>query len=147
MLKLNNCVIKLCYFSKLKKKTTFFSNLDWHNKLYVVVILALEFPDLFLNIDFFFLAFVMTYCCEAMTKTAIWNFFRYTPWNGTQLFICVDINSYKILVYSVVFWCLPYLHLSYSFPKNVNANETKIWDCGVYGISPVKFILIHLFTF
>lgn len=39
---------------KIKKKTLFFSNLDLHNKLYVVVILALEFPDLFLNIDFFF---------------------------------------------------------------------------------------------
>lgn len=55
---------------KIKKKTTIFCSLDLHNKLSVVVILALEFPDLFLNIDFF-LAFVMTYCCEAMTKTAI----------------------------------------------------------------------------
>lgn len=145
MLKLNNCVIKLCYFSKLKKNT-FFSNLDLHNKLYVVVILALEFPDLFLNIDFFF-SFCHDLLLWGYDKNCYLNFFRYTPWNGTQLFICVDINSYKILVYSVVFWCLPYLHLSYSFPKNVNANETKIWDCGVYGISPVKFILIHLFTF
>lgn len=39
---------------KIKKKPTIFSNLDLHNKSYVVVILALEFPDLFLNIDFFF---------------------------------------------------------------------------------------------
>lgn len=57
-------------FFKIKKKPLFFSNLDLHNKLSVVVIQALEFPDLFLNIDFF-LASVMTYCCEAMTKTAM----------------------------------------------------------------------------
>lgn len=52
------------------KKPLFFSNLDLHNKLSVVVILALEFPDLFLNIDFFF-SFCHDSCYGAMTKNAI----------------------------------------------------------------------------